>query len=84
MSPSDRLRGYRAYQRPAEAFDPVAWRPPATPRFDPRPANDVHEVVSPEPAATEARAGVPAWAVSVLGGLVAALAGAMLGGMLQI
>ncbi len=84
ISPSERLHGYRAYRRPVDAFDPVAWRPPATPRFDPRPANDAGWTMPYRPSPRPTQASLPGWAVVVFGGLVAALAGALLGGMLQV
>lgn len=83
MSPSHRLQGYRAYGRAADAFDTVAWRPPATPRFDHRPANDTGWTMPQKPRRAE-RSGAPGWAVVVFGGLFAALAGALMGGMLQV
>ncbi|WP_374516485.1 hypothetical protein [Brevundimonas sp.] len=83
MSPSHRLQGYRAYGRAADAFDTVAWRPPATPRFDHRPANDTGWT-APQPSKGTRRTETPGWAVVVFGGLFAALAGALMGGMLQV
>jgi hypothetical protein len=83
MSPSHRLQGYRAYGRAADAFDAVAWRPPATPRFDHRPANDAGWTMPHQPGRAE-RSGTPGWVVVVFGGLFAALAGALMGGMLQV
>lgn len=83
MSPSHRLQGYRAYGRAADAFDAVAWRAPASPRFDCRPANDTGWTM-PYQSGRASRSETPGWAVVVFGGLFAALAGALLGGMLQI
>lgn len=83
MSPSHRLQGYRAYGRAADAFDTVAWRPPASPRFDHRPANDTGWTVR-QPSREARRIETPGWAVVVFGGLFAALAGALMGGMLQV
>lgn len=82
LSSSRRLEARRAYGRSVDAFETVAWRPPSPARFDGRVANDV----VPESQATlsELAEGVPAWLTITVGGLVAALAGAMLGGALHI
>lgn len=83
MSSSNRLHGYRAYRRPVDAFDAVAWRPPATPRFGHRPADDAGWA-RPAPPVPAERPAAPGWGVVVLGGLFAALAGALAGGLLQL
>lgn len=83
MSPSHRLQGYRAYGRAADAFDAVAWRPPANPRFDHRPANDTGWTM-PSRARHAGQSETPGWVVIVFGSLFAALAGALMGGMLQV
>lgn len=80
MTPSRRLQGRQAYGRTVDAFDAVAWRPPAASRFDPRVANDV----TPEPTVEEVLRSLPGWVTVVAGGAVAALMGAMLGGMLAL
>ena len=82
LSPSRRLEASRAYGRSVDAFETVAWRPPSPARFDSRVANDV----APEPdrGLSDLADGVPAWLTITLGGLVAALMGAMLGGALHI
>ena len=82
FTPSRRLEARRAYGRTVDAFETVAWRPPSPARFDSRVANDV--MPDPEPTLSEMAEGVPAWLTITLGGLVAALAGAMLGGALHI
>ena len=82
LTPSRRLEARRAYGRTADAFETVAWRPPSPARFENRVANDVTS--EPEPTLSEMVDGVPAWLTSTLGGVVAALAGAMLGGALHI
>lgn len=82
LTPSRRLEARRAYGRTVDAFESVAWRPPSPSRFDPRTANDVTS--EPKPVLLEMVDGVPAWLTITLGGLVAALAGAMLGGALHI
>lgn len=82
LTPSRRLEARRAYGRTADAFETVAWRPPSPARFDSRVANDV--AAEPEPSLSEMVDGVPAWLTITLGGVVAALAGAMLGGALHI
>jgi len=82
LSPSRRLEASRAYGRSVDAFETVAWRPPSPARFDSRVANDV----APEPdrGLSDLADGVPAWLTITLGGIIAALAGAMLGGALHI
>jgi len=82
LSPSRRLEASRAYGRSVDAFETVAWRPPSPARFDSRVANDL----SPEPdrSLSELADGVPAWLTITLGGVIAALMGAMLGGALHI
>ncbi|HYC69198.1 hypothetical protein [Brevundimonas sp.] len=82
ITPSRRLQAHRAYGRSVDAFEPVAWRPPSPARFDTRVAND--GVSEPEPTLSEMVDGVPGWVTVVLGGLVAALTGAFLGGALHI
>lgn len=82
ITPSRRLQAHRAYGRAVDAFEPIAWRPPTPTRFDGRAANDV----APEPESdfSGVVGGVPGWLVIVLGGVVAALTGALLGGALQL
>ncbi len=85
LTPSRRLQARQAYGRAVDVFEPVAWRPPSPSRFDVRVANDVTSQVQPEPSdLSELRDGVPAWLTVTLGGVVAALAGALLGGALHI
>lgn len=81
MTSARRPAGVRAHGRAADAFETVAWRPPSSTRFDARVANDP-EVA--EPTLTEAIAGVPGWVMVVAGGVVAALMGALVGGMLAV
>jgi hypothetical protein len=81
MTPARRLEGVRVYGRAADAFETVAWRPPSAVRFDTRVANDP-EVA--EPTLKETIASVPGWVMVVAGGLVAALMGALVGGMLAV
>jgi len=81
MTSARRLQGVRAYGRAADAFETVAWRPPSSARFDTRVANDP-EVA--EPALKELVAGLPGWVTVVAGGVVAALMGALVGGMLAL
>ncbi|MDZ4062027.1 MAG: hypothetical protein U1C75_12740 [Brevundimonas sp.] len=82
LSPSRRLEAGRAYGRSVDAFETVAWRPPSPARFDSRVANDA----APESdhGLSDLADGVPAWLTITLGGIIAALAGAMLGGALHI
>ena len=82
LTPSRRLEARRAYGRTVDAFETVAWRPPSPARFDSRVANDA--TPEPEPTLLEMADGMPAWLTIALGGVVAALAGALLGGALQI
>lgn len=82
LTPSRRLEARRAYGRTVDAFESVAWRPPSPSRFDGRVANDL--APEPEPTLSEMVEGMPAWLTISLGGVVAALAGAMLGGALHI
>jgi hypothetical protein len=82
ITPSRRLRAHHAYGRSVDAFEPAAWRPPSPARFDTRVANDL--VREPERSAPDMADGVPAWLTITLGGFVAALAGAFLGGALHI
>ncbi|HYC73445.1 hypothetical protein [Brevundimonas sp.] len=82
ITPSRRLQAHHAYGRSADVFEPVAWRPPSPARFDTRVANDL--APEPEPTLSEMVDGIPGWVTVVLGGVVAALAGAFLGGALQI
>lgn len=85
LTPSRRLQARQAYGRAVDVFEPVAWRPPSPARFDTRVANDVTPQVHPEPSAlSDLDNGVPAWLTVTLGGVVAALAGALLGGALHI
>lgn len=85
LTPSRRLQARQAYGRAVDVFEPVAWRPPSPSRFDVRVANDVTSQVQPETSdLSELRDGVPAWLTVTLGGVVAALAGALLGGALHI
>ena len=81
MPSARRLEGVRASSRAADAFETVAWRPPSAARFDTRVANDP---VEPEPTLREVIAELPAWVTVVAGGLIAALMGAVLGGMLAL
>ncbi|HYC97784.1 hypothetical protein [Brevundimonas sp.] len=79
---SSRLQAHHAYGRAADAFEPAAWRPPTPARFDGRIANDV--APGPEPTLAEMVEGIPGWLVVVLGGIIAALMGALLGGMMAL
>ena len=81
MSSARRLEGVRAYGRAADAFETVAWRPPSAARFDMRVANDP---VVEEPTLQAVVADLPAWVTVVAGGVVAALMGALVGGMLAV
>jgi hypothetical protein len=82
MTPAQRLHGARAYGRAANAFDSIAWRAPGVSRFENRAANDPAEGASAriEPVSAQ----IPGWLIVVGGGVIAALTGAMLGGMLAV
>lgn len=70
------------------AWQTVAWRAPAATRFDSRPANDFlsrADAIAPvtfevQPEVEE----LPRWVVVVIGCVVAALLGALLGGMMSV
>ena len=81
MTPIRRLEGVRTYGRAADAFDTVAWRPPSAARFDTRVANDP---VVEEPTLQALIADLPGWVTVVAGGVVAALMGALMGGILAV
>lgn len=69
------------------AYQTAAWRAPGQTRFDSRPANDFlrrAEAIAPrtpsvEPDAMEA---APRWIIFAIGAVVAALMGALVGGMM--
>ncbi|MBA3050244.1 MAG: hypothetical protein KKE42_05965 [Alphaproteobacteria bacterium] len=81
LTAARRLEGARAYGRPADAFETIAWRPPSAARFDPRAANDP---AVEEPTMTALIADLPGWVGVVAGGVIAALMGALLGGALAL
>ena len=82
IPPSRRLEARHAYGRALDVFEPVTWRAPSPSRFDGRVANDV--TPNGDPDLSNLSEGVPAWLTITLGGLVAALAGALMGGALHI
>ena len=85
LTPSRRLQARQAYGRAVDALEPAAWRTPSPARFDVRVANDVSSQVQPERSdLSELDDGVPTWLTFILGGFVAALAGALMGGALHI
>jgi len=81
LTAARRLEGARAYGRPADALETIAWRPPSAARFDPRAANDT---ATDEPTLREAIDALPGWVTVIAGGVIAALMGALVGGALQI
>jgi len=83
MTPAQRLHGVRAYGRAANALDAVAWRAPTASRFESRAANDPVEQGFTYQT-VEDSTGIPHWLVLVGGAVIAALVGAMLGGMLAV
>ena len=84
LTPAQRLHGVRAYGRAANAFDSVAWRAPAASRFESRPANDPIERQSIPHVTAPERPEIPHWLIVVGGGVIAAITGALLGGMLAV
>ena len=85
--------GYRtrpgAVRDAVTAYQTAAWRAPGATRFDSHPANDFlsrAEVIAPttysvQPAEMEE---MPRWIIVAIGCLVAALLGALLGGMMSV
>ena len=85
LTPSRRLQARQAYGRAVDVFEPVAWRPPSPARFDVRVANDVTPQTLPHrPHRSDDRDALPSWVTITFGGMIAALAGALLGGALHI
>ncbi|MBX9707513.1 MAG: hypothetical protein K2X61_06235 [Caulobacteraceae bacterium] len=76
-----------------EAYQAAAWRAPAATRFDSRPANDFAandfltraDLIAPQstPAPVQMEP-MPRWLVVVIGGVIAAIMGALLGGALAV
>lgn len=76
-----------------EAYQAAAWRAPAATRFDSRPANDFvandflsrADAIAPQstPAPVQMEP-MPRWLVVAVGGVIAAIMGALLGGALAI
>lgn len=83
MTPAQRLHGVRAYGRAANALDTVAWRAPAAERFESRAANDPQDRTFTYET-IEDSTGVPHWLILVGGAVIAAVVGALLGGMLAV
>ena len=82
MTHGQRLDGYRAYGKAADAFEAVAWKPPTAQRFENRVANDPAPLDMP--GVGEVLRATPCWVVVVGGGVAAAMIGMLLGAMLQI
>jgi len=85
--------GYRprpgAVQDALNAYQSAAWRAPGQSRFDSRPANDFlgrAEIIAPRTFAVEPSEmePLPRWVVIAVGAVVAALMGALLGGMMSV
>ena len=74
----------------ATAYQTAAWRAPSATRFDSRPANDFlsrAEAIAPRTYAVQPAAGgeeLPRWIIVAIGALIAALMGALLGGMMSV
>lgn len=84
MSPSRRLEGRRAYGGASDAFETVAWKAPTAERFQNQVANDAPAAPTLDKALGETMRSLPGWVVVVVGGVFAALMGALLGGMLSL
>ena len=91
MTPTSRAYVHDAYSR--HAFDPrrtetAAWRAPASPRFDGRPANDWASAMQGQAKRSGADAGaveeIPRWVILLGGAFIAAILGALLGGAMQV
>ena len=88
QGPGSRTRP-RALRDGLTAYQTAAWRAPGATRFDSRPANDFlsrAEAIAPRtfaarPAGMEP---MPRWVVVAVGAMVAALLGALLGGMMSL
>ncbi len=78
-----------AVQDALNAYQTAAWRAPGVTRFDSRPANDFlsrADAVAPttfgvQPAEV---ADMPRWLIVAIGAVVAALLGALVGGMMSV
>ena len=78
-----------AVQDALNAYQTAAWRAPGVTRFDSRPANDFlarAEAIAPRTfaAAPSEMEPLPRWVVVAIGAVVAALLGALLGGMMSL
>ena len=82
MTHGQRLEGYRAYGKAADAFEAVAWKAPSARRFENRVANDPAPLDMP--GVGHILRATPRWVVVIGGGMVAAMTGMLLGAMLQI
>ncbi|WP_309628281.1 hypothetical protein [Brevundimonas sp.] len=72
-----------------KAYQTAAWRAPSATRFDSRPANDFlsrAEAIAPRTYAVQPAEGeeLPRWLIVAIGAVVAALMGALLGGMMSV
>ncbi len=94
MPPSDdyiqRPLGARAA---IDAYQAAAWRAPAATRFDSRPANDFAandflsraQTIAPQATPTPVQMEpMPRWLIVSVGGVIAAVMGALLGGALAV
>lgn len=79
LTPSHRLHARQSYGRAVDAYDAVAWRAPSSRRFVNQVANDAF-VDRP----IEMGEGMPRWLVLIGGAALAAVVGALLGGMLAV
>ena len=78
-----------AVQNALNAYQAAAWRAPGQTRFDSRPANDVlkrAEAITPRTFVVEQgeMEPLPRWIVIAVGAVIAALTGALLGGMMSL
>ena len=85
--------GYRtrpgAAREAVTAWQTAAWRAPAATRFDSRPANDfLSRADAIAPHTYDVQSGeteeLPRWVIVAIGCVVAALLGALLGGMMSV
>ena len=79
LTPSRRLYARQSYGRAVDAYDTVAWRAPSSRRFVNHAANDGY-VDRP----IQIEDGMPRWLIVLGGAVLAAVIGALLGGMLAV
>ena len=75
---------HQSYGRATEAFETAGWRPSAARQVDHSPVHQVYRAAAPVPAVRDAVSSPAAWLHIVVGGVAAALMGALLGGALHV